>query len=136
MSTASRTGHQGGENSITRHREGSPALCTLPGSGYDSPLRAGGGRSRFAGAGTRHAASAALCWLSPAALGSPAARRSNLEDDAQIEDDALPALLTPGVAAALVPVLANCPGLEEGTDVVPVSSLPPQHPFTEVALWV
>lgn len=84
-----------------------------------------GALSRFAGAGTSQAASAALCWLSPAVLGSKA----------QQFGGRCPALLTPGVAAALIAVLANCPMLKEGIDVVPVS-LPTQHPFTQVALRV
>lgn len=38
-----------------------------------------GARSCFVGAGMREAASAALCWLSPAVLGSPAAGCSTLQ---------------------------------------------------------
>lgn len=80
MSTTVGARHQGGKRSITQHREGKHPLCTLPGSGYDGPLHAGGLQAGLQELGhvRQHlllsAGSALQCW---------AARRSNLEDDAQ-----------------------------------------------------
>ena len=72
------SGEQGTRSKAPGRREVSPALCHPPGVWIRQPPPRRGARSRFAGAGTRHAASAALCWLSPTVLGSPAARCSGL----------------------------------------------------------
>lgn len=80
-----------------------------------------GARSCFVGAGTREAASAALCWLSPAVLGSPAAGCSALQmvpsslgtTPKRFGDDAQ-ALLAPGVAAAHGLCQQTAPGSREG----------------------
>lgn len=74
-----------------------------------------GARSWFVGAGMRKAASAALCWPSPAVLGSPGARCSSLQmvpgslgtTPSDLGTMPSPACTTGGCSSR--PVLANCP---------------------------